>query len=226
MKNFKINLIMSAAVAALLFAITYTSKAQNVEFGVRYMPTFTSLDLETTSEGTVKGEATLGHGFGAFLGFNFTEHFGIQGEVIYSSLSQKYSEQGKQYEIDLTYINVPLLLSLNSGKSKPVNLNLVAGPQIGFNVGSDVKTTSDDGTTTSTAIVSVKKSDVGFAFGAGVDFGINAAKTFRLGLGYRGVIGIIDISDNSETTTTDTYYVFERANVNTNAAYIGVSYLF
>ena len=59
-----------------------------VEFGFRFMPTFSSFDMTTSSGGTVKGETTLGYGGGAFMGFNFSNHIGLNGEVIYNSLSK------------------------------------------------------------------------------------------------------------------------------------------
>lgn len=200
-------------------------QAQNAEFGVRFMPTVSSFEVTTSSGGKVTGEATLGYGAGILLGFNFSDHIGIQGEAIYSTLSQKYSEQDVEREIKLEYINIPLLLSYNTGKLKPVNFNIVAGPQIGISVGSELLT-SDGSDPNGDAVLSVKKGDLGFAYGAGFDFGLNAAKTFRLGIGFRGVYGFFDISDNSNNTSTESYYVLDKAHVKTYSAYLGVSFLF
>ncbi|MBK5284842.1 MAG: PorT family protein, partial [Bacteroidia bacterium] len=61
---------------------------------------------------------------------------------------------------------------------------------------------------------------------AGVDFGLNASQTFRLGLGFRGVYGLFDISDNSQTLADDSFYVLDRSHVKTYAGYIGFSLLF
>src|SRR5690349_20898671 len=102
------------------------------ELGFRFMPTFSSFNMQTSSGGTVKGEVTLGYGVGGVLGLNFSNHVGIQGEVIYNSLSQKYKDQALQRQINVRYINIPVLLSLNTGKTNPVNLNVVAGPQFGL----------------------------------------------------------------------------------------------
>jgi opacity protein-like surface antigen len=107
-----------------------------------------------------------------------------------------------------------------------VNLNIVAGPQLGLNVGSSVNTSASDGTVTSQAVLSVKTSDIGFAYGIGIDFGLNTSQTVRLGLGYRAVRGLIDISDNDEQAKGDDYYIVDQAKVKTNAGYIGLSILF
>lgn len=195
--------------------------AQKGEFGVRFMPTISNLEVQTSSGGQITTDATVGFGAGILLGFNFSDNFGIQGEVIYSTLNQKYSEDDVQKEIKLEYINVPLLLSFNTGKLKPVNFNVVAGPQIGISVGSEL-----GGSTDENAVLSVKKGDLGFAYGAGFDFGLNAAKTFRLGIGFRGVYGLVDISDNSNNLESGSYYVLDKAHVKTYSAYLGVSFLF
>lgn len=150
---------------------------QNGEVGVRLMPTFSKFDARNSTGGTLKGQVTLGWGFGAFVGFNFNEHIGVQIEGIYTTLAQKYVENNQENKVRLNYFNIPLLLSLNTGKSKSVNLNVVAGPQIGFSSGSKIETTGSNDSLSTVAVLSVKKGDLGFAYGAGLDFGINPEKT-------------------------------------------------
>ena len=126
--------------------------------------------------------------------------------------------------INLKYVNIPLLLALNTSKSKAFNFGIVAGPQIGLNVGS--KLLSSSGDNSSKPILSIKKGDLGFAYGAGIDFGLNDANSFRLGLGFRGVYGLIDISDNSATLTDNSYYILDRTKIKVYSGYIGISFLF
>lgn len=225
MKNLK-NRISLCASVVLMLLFTTNGNAQRVEFGLRFMPTFSKFDLQTSSGGVIKGEAKLGYGIGGFLGYNFTKNVGAQVEVIYSSLSQKYTERNTEREVNLKYVNIPLLLSLNTGKTKMINLNVVAGPQIGVSVGSNLSTSGNTSSDSTTAVLSVKKGDLGVAYGAGVDFGLNPSRTIRLSLGYRGVLGLFDISDDSNTLTTDAYYILDRSRVKTNAVYVGLSILF
>jgi hypothetical protein len=157
------------------------------------------------------------------LGVNLWKHVGIQGEVIYSSISQKFKETDTERKINLKYVNIPLLLSLNTGKTNAINFNLVAGPQIGISVGSSL---SGIGTDSTKAVLSVKKGDLGFAYGAGLDFGINPARTVRVSLGFRGIFGLFDISDNNNTLATDSYYLLDRSHIQTYAGYLGLSILF
>lgn len=220
---------MSKLASALLFTVLFLSSAiitaQSFELGLRYMPTFNNFDLQTSSGGTVKGKTTLGYGIGGLIAVNITNNIGIQGEIIYNTLSQKYKEVDTENKLNLRYLNIPLLFSLNSGKSNVVNFNLVAGPQIGLSVGTKI-TASTGGSANSDAILSVKKGDLGFAYGAGLDFGLKTDSAIRLTLGYRGVLGLIDISDNTNNASTNSYYILNKAKVTTNAAYVGLTFVF
>jgi len=226
MNTIKKQFYAGIAAMALLLSTQSTVTAQKGEFGLRFMPTFSNLSLNTSTGNTVKGSTTLGYGVGAFVGFNFNAHIGIQLEGIYTSITQKYEEQETNRKINLKYFNVPLLLSLNTNKFKVFNFNIVGGPQLGVSVGSSMETTGGDGTTQTNGVLSVKKGDVGVAFGAGLDFGMNPAQTIRVGIGFRSVRGLFDISDNNATQATDSYYVLDRTKIKTNAVYIGASILF
>lgn len=214
---------MSVAILALIFIFTINASAQKAEFGLRFMPTYSSTDIQFSSGGEVQGNATLGFGAGAILGFNFSDYVGIQGEIMYSSTSQKYKEEDNERKINLKYVNIPLLLSLNTGKTKFINFNIVAGPQMGISVGSSISGVATD---SMKAVLSVKKGDLGVAFGAGFDIGLNPDRTLRVSVGYRGVRGLLDISDDSDDINNDSYYVLDKAHTKSNAAYIGLSYLF
>jgi hypothetical protein len=226
MKNLKNSVISFASIALFVLVFSMNGYAQKAEFGLRFMPTFSKFDLQTSSGGSVKGEVKLGYGIGGLLGFNFNKNVGAQVEVIYSSLSQKYTENNVDREVNLKYVNIPLLLSLNTGKTKMINLNIVAGPQIGVSVGSSLSSSGNTSSDSTTAVLSVKKGDLGVAYGAGVDFGLNPARTIRLSVGYRGVLGLFDVSDNNQNLTTDAYYILDRSHIKTNAIYMGLSILF
>ena len=200
-----------------------------VEIGARFMPTVSSLDVKTSEGGTVEGKATVGYGYGGLLGINFSPYIGIQAEVIYNSISQKYKDQNQDQEITLQYFNVPLLLSLNSSKARMVHLNVVIGPQIGVNVGSELHTSGENGNGNGNgsdsvhAVLAVKKNDLGVAYGVGIGIGLNSSRTLRLDIGFRGVYGFIDISDNSNTQTSQSYYILDRTKIETHAGYIGLT---
>lgn len=196
------------------------------EIGLRFMPTFSAFDMETSAGGTIKGEVTLGYGFGGMMGYNFSNHIGMQVELLYSSLAQKYKDEDLDREINLRYINIPLLISLNTGKANMVNLNVVAGPQMGFNIGSSIKGTGGSNTDTVTYVLATKKGDFGFAYGAGLGFILNEAKSVRLDVGFRGVYGFVNISDSNNPPQGDAVFILDRAKVRTAAGYLGVTFLF
>lgn len=189
--------------------------------GGRYMPTFTRFNVRTIDNGVAETSFTMGNGVGGYLGFNLSKNVALQAEVIYSQLSQSYTDNSLERRIDLDYLYVPLLFVLNTDITKPVNFNVTAGPQFGINMGSRITSSgSSNGSDTLTAVVAVKGGDVGIAYGAGLDFRLGPI--LSLDLGFRGMFGLVDISDNSNTTTTDQYYILDKSNVKTYAAYIGL----
>jgi hypothetical protein len=192
--------------------------------GFRYMPTFTSFDVRTRSNGEAVTTFSLGHGAGGYLGANFNKHTALQLEVIYSQLSQKYSDQDRNTTVDLNYVNIPLMFVLNTNITKPVNFNVTAGPQVGINVGSKIETDNNGAADSTTAVLAVKGHDFGIAYGAGFDFRLGS--DVQLGLGFRGVHGLLDISDRSQTKSTDEYLILDKSYLDTYAAYIGIRFNF
>jgi hypothetical protein len=196
------------------------------EIGARYMPTFSSFDVNSSSSGVVRGTLTLSHGAGGFMAFNANEHIGFQVEGIYLSMTQKFRDNDLDRTVRLSYLNFPLLLSLNTSKGSAVNLNIVGGPQFGLNVGSSFETSPGGTADTVSAVLAVKAGDIGVAYGAGLEFGLGADNNIALELGFRGVYGLVDISDKSQSTTTEQYYVLDRAHVQSYAGYVGLRFGF
>lgn len=195
-----------------------------VFIGARFMPTVTKFEVRTIENGVAKTNFVIGYGAGGLLGFNFSKNVGLQAEVIYSVLSQKFTDNDLEKTIKLSYLHIPLLLTLNTDVSNPVNLNICAGPQIGINTGSSIDTKGSQGVDTVSAIIAVKPADLGIAYGAGLDFRV--APAVSLGLGFRGVYGILDISEKSKSITTNQYYILDRSHVKTYAGYIGINFNF
>ena len=79
------------------------------------------------------------------LALNFSPHVGVQGEVDYYKATQKYKDQSVNNEVNIKYLDIPVMLSLNTNKMARVNLNAVVGPQFGINVGSDISSSGSTG---------------------------------------------------------------------------------
>lgn len=215
------------ATICMTFILVTTLEAQKGIFGVRYMPTISTIKVQNYQGNNLSGEFMLGNGFGCLLGVNLNNHIGVQVEVIYNQLSQKFKDDNLDRRIDINYVNVPLLLSLNTNRKRIVNLNVVAGPQWGFNVGAELKTTGiPNGNGNSTAILAVKKNDFGIAYGAGLDFALTPSKNFRLDIGFRGVMGLVEANNSSESIDANSYYILQNAGINTYSGYVGITFLF
>jgi hypothetical protein len=194
------------------------------EFGIRYMPTFGALALRNSMGNTVQGDVTMSNGFGIMLAHNFNRHVGIQAEVNYYDMQQKFKDQALDRTVSLSYLNIPVLLSLNTDKSRAVNWNFVVGPQFGLNVGSNLKTSGNGNTETVQGTVAAKSGDVGLAYGTGLEFMLNRIHTMRLDLGYRGFYGFVNM--NATQTSPNTYNILVNGTRKTNSAYLGLSFLF
>ena len=197
---------------------------KRIEFGVRYMPTFSSLDVHTSDGGTLQGSATMSNGFGIMTGLNLTKNIGIHAEVNYYNINQKYADGNLNHDLTINYLNIPVMLSLNTNKTAPVNLNLVAGPQFGINAGSKFETSGSGNTNSTTAVVSLRKGDVGFAYGAGLEIALNKSHSFRLDLGFRGFYGLVNMDTSSNEQGT--YNVIVSASRKTYGGYAGLAWMF
>lgn len=204
----------------------YRAPLRKTELGIRYYPTFSSLDLRTRSGEVVEGSLSMSHGYGVFLGHNFNNHVGLILEVDYNEISQKFKDHNLDRTVNISYLNIPVMLSLNTCKTCWVNWNFVAGPQFGLNVGSSVKTSSGSSSDTLNAVVAVKQGDVGFAYGTGLEFALSKSHHVRLDVGFRGFYGLVDMNAEQQSNNPDTYNVVVKAARRTYAAYIGITFGF
>ena len=203
-----------------------TGDMNRFEIGVRFVPNITSIGVETLPNWTVKSSVTINYSYGIFLGYNFTENMGILLEGLYSPVAYHYSENNNDRIINVNYLNIPLLFKLNSGVSDPVNFNLVVGPQLGISTGSSISTTNAAVSDSIRGVLATKAINFGIAYGVGVDFALNSSHSLKASVGYRGVFGLMDISDRSKAIQPDQYYILDHNHVNSYGLYAGLSFLF
>ncbi len=232
MKKLNKITILQTFIVTFLMLTTWNAKAQlhsdneykkNYEIGIRFLPTISDFQMQTSEYNRVSGEVVLGYGAGLFLSYNPFKHLGFQAELNYTSISRKYSISNITRVVNLQYVSIPLLLSFNTNKNRTINFNVVVGPQIGINTGSTIYTTGSDPQYTANPIISIKKGDLGLAYGLGLDFGLNELKTFRLGFGFRGVLGLFNVSSNFELPGVNTFYILKNSTIHTYTGYIGFS---
>ncbi|QTY25851.1 porin family protein [Flavobacterium sp. CS20] len=153
----------------ILFAILITAQlthAQKIDLGVKIGANFSTLS-------DVSGfDNKTGFNAGFFVGTKISK-IGLQAELL-------YSRQGAEFEdsdIDLDYINVPVLLKyyLIGG------LNVQLGPQFGFLIDDNLPN-----------LLETKSFDLSGAAGLGVDL------PFGLRADVRYVFGLTDVFENSD----------------------------
>jgi len=202
-----------------------SSEWKGFHIGAVAQATFTDVKIDGAN-GTVNTSYVVGYGGGAFIGYFFTKNVEVRVEALYSSLAQEIEENSIKRKLELSYVNFPLLLALHTGYDKPVSLNVTFGPQAGINTGSSLEGSGSEGIDTVQASINVKPADLGIAYGAGLDFGLGPERLVHLNVGFRGVYGLVDISENSNNTTTNNYYIIDRAHLKTYSGYAGVSVKF
>lgn len=202
----------------------WSDKLHHGEFGIRYMPTFVAMSFRNSNGDVIQGDVTMSNGVGIMMGANFTKHVGIVGEVNYLDITQKYRDRNLDRQVNVSYLNIPVMLSLNTNKTKPVNLNFVVGPQFGLNIGGNVSANGNGETETVNATLGASGTDVGAAYGAGLEIALNRARSFRIDLGYRGSYGIVD--GRADKVGPSSYNVLVKGSRKTNAGYMGFAWTF
>ncbi|MBL0739737.1 porin family protein [Chryseolinea lacunae] len=168
----------TTTVIALMFFATVGAFAQGVSGGLK-----AGLNLSNatfSSDGFTASPSMLpGFHAGAYLTAMFSEHLGVQPELLYSG--QGYKSGDEKYK--LNYINIPVLVRYNVNDI----VSFHAGPQIGILASAKVKDSSGSVDIKDTA----KSSDVSIAAGVGIDLPI------KLNFSFRFVKGLSNIAKDS-----------------------------
>ncbi|HEY5747371.1 MAG TPA: porin family protein [Chryseolinea sp.] len=123
------------------------------------------------------------HG-GVYLTAMFSEHLGLQPELLYSGQGAKSGD----YKRQMAYINVPVLVRYNLNSL----VSFHAGPQIGF-----LASAKDKVSSSSTDVKDkFKSTDMSIAAGVGIDLPI------KLNFSFRFVKGLSDIANIDDTDNT------------------------
>jgi len=160
-------------ICVFFLGIISSTKAQGIDLGIKVGVNFSSIsDVDNVSNRT-------GIVLGGFAGIKFNDHWGIQADLL-------YSQQGAEFqlsEIDLDYINIPIVLRyfLIGG------LNVQLGPQFGILVDDNIPSALGNS-------LSNNDFDLSGVVGLGYDlpFGLRAEGRFNFGL--------TDIIDNANTS--------------------------
>lgn len=172
--------------------------AQDVAVGVRGGLAVTDLSID--EDGTA-AESDTRSGFvgGVFAQIGLGDIFALRPEGLLVSKGAKGSEGGIETELELSYVEVPVLLVARIPTSGSIRPLLFAGPTIAFETSCEVE--AGDGTTEVEGDcadfdeedpVETKGTDVGLTFGAGLE--IDTGRLLWL-LDGRYTLGLTDIND-------------------------------
>lgn len=183
-------------VVVLLFAGVVN--AQQVNFGAKAGVNFASIGGDDTDD----MDGKTGFHLGLISEILFSEKFAFQPEILYSSQGAKgeYSEEGVSVEgkLNLDYINIPLLAKY----FVTPNLNIHAGPQLGFLVGAEEEYTASFGGETESETIDLKDDTKGmdFALAAGLGYKLDMGLFFdaRYNLGLSNIWDYEDEDDFSQ----------------------------
>ena len=133
----KKNLVKLSAIIALMLLTTATY-AQEFHIGAK-----AGANLGKIAGVAYKDNFKLGYQIGGFLEFDFTDKWGLQGEVLFNqsnteirnSYKQVWDEKFNKNKM-LDYVSVPVLLKYNPNEF----LSLHAGPQFSFLTNSEDST--------------------------------------------------------------------------------------
>ncbi|MEX6690706.1 porin family protein [Danxiaibacter flavus] len=172
------HLFLSVAVICF-FLLGNTAKAQ--EFGIKGGMSFTDLS-NLSGNNRVTGHA------GVFLNKRLDRFWSIQPEILYAGMGQRYyTINGDQRTIALDYIQIPFMFQVHPVKQ----FYFEFGPQLGFNVGANLKYADGDK-------IGIKdgysSADVALNLGMGID------ANRMLGFYVRYGIGLTDITLDDHRT--------------------------
>lgn len=129
---------------------------------------------------------------GVYVTAMFSEHLGLQPEVLYSGQGAKSGTS----KLKLAYVTVPVLVRYNVNSL----LSFHAGPQIGVLAAAKSKSGSSESQDVKD---SFKTTDIGIAAGVGIDL------PMKLNFGLRFIQGLSDISDDTSGSTKQKNYTLQ-----------------
>jgi hypothetical protein len=175
------KLIITTVFFAFLFA--GIASAQHFNLGVKG-----GLNAYTTeSETFFKNDPKLGLHLGLIGHIHLTDPFALQPELVFSMQGAKYTAGGNDVNLNLNYINIPLIFQYMYDNG----FRLQAGPQIGILASAKTKINS--------TVLDVKDNfeTIDFGIGVGMSY-VNPVTDFGFDVRYNHGLSNINKSDASK----------------------------
>lgn len=126
---------MSIRIAVITVAVlTFVGSqafAQTVSGGIKGGVNFANIDVETGETDEPEFDTKPGLIIGGFVDVPFTDAVSFQPEFLFTQKGAKLEEFGDEFDVDVDFIQIPLLLKLKAptGGTRPF---VVVGPAFGF----------------------------------------------------------------------------------------------
>lgn len=184
-------------IAAIMVATATQAQHKHSNIGIKGGLNYYNL----VNENSNTGASIIGFHVGLMSHIHLNEQFALQPEIVFSTQGSEFEPNGAKTNLNLNYINVPLILQYMFDNG----FRLQAGPQVGFllNAETDVVNTEFD------RREDFKNTDLGVSLGVGY---INPASNFGVDARYN--IGLSDINENNSVNSYNRGYQ------------VGVFYLF
>ena len=192
---------MTSRVRASILAITFAafiaipaiaSAQEPVRVGVKAGVNFAKIDGDDQDDAKNK----TGLVAGLFLTKAVNANVGVRTELNFSQQGAKFEEDGEDGSINLTYVNVPLLLTFAPSSSGATRFNVFTGPQIGFNTKAEL----ESGDITLDFDDQVKGNDFSWVIGAGLENG-------RFSGDVRYALGLSSIAEDGDSVKNRVFSV-------------------
>lgn len=132
----KLRTFITLLIIGASISMTMAQKANHFEAGLQggFGPIFI-VNQNNYGLREMDYELKYGAAFNLQLGYNFTENIGLFTEIGKQAMGQKYTDTWENFDvardIDMSYLNIPLLFKYSYGESR-ARFRLLVGPQLAF----------------------------------------------------------------------------------------------
>ena len=196
--------LSTAAVAAALLLNASPASGQGLSLGVEGGPTFADFSV---SDGDAELGSKTGFRVAGVIRYGFGGPLGLQTGIGLSQKGASASQEDVDY--NLSYVEVPLLLTATIPTPAPVSPRIYGGGQVGFESSCEIAA-STSGLTGSfdcsaeqlgEAAFETKSSSYGLVFGGGLDFNVSGPVAITVDGRYE--LGLSDINDVTDPNVAE-----------------------
>lgn len=163
---------------------------QGLHFGIISQAPLYCLSKKPFDKYATRISSTMGFGYGVTVNYFKEKTFGFHAQVIYTDITQKYQNVNKEgRSVEASYLEVPLLVSLNTNYSRKIIFNVAAGPELGVLAGSTFLGIAPSDYINVNSALSLSSIDIGLGYSGGMTMYLGESSRAILNAGLRGVYG-------------------------------------